>query len=147
MSTQLEEDYARRQAAAAPHWEKFHEFSTRLGDTSRAFAFAGIALIWVFKAQAPSGEPILPLPLVIAAFLFIIALASDLLRLFIAAFSAQYHAIYAFMDGKVEGVDRVMCKVLNNISLESVASLLEMTCVLLGFCFTLYHLAGVIRIG
>lgn len=147
---EFENDYARRQSAAAPHWERFHEFSKKLGDTSRAFAFAGIALIWVFKKQAASGEPLLPFPLVVAALSFIVGLASDLLRLFFAAFSSQYHAIYAFVDGRVEeleGVDRIMCKFFSRISLDSVATLLEMACVLIGFCFTLYHLVGVINIG
>lgn len=147
LTAQLEEVMGRRYAAAAPYWQKFEDFSKNLGDTSRAFAFAGIALIWVFKTSSASGEPILPLNLVIAGFLFCIGLASDLLRLFLAAFIAKNDAIYALMDGKVLGADRILCNIFDRVALDKVAILLEMSCVLLGFGFTLYHLTGVIVVG
>jgi len=144
LTAQLEEVMGRRYAASAPYWQKFEDFSKKLGDTSRAFAFAGIALIWVFKTSSASGEPRLPLYLVIAGFFFCIGLASDLLRLFLAAFIAKYDAIYALMDGNIVGADRIMYNLFNRVALEWMVILLEMSCVLLGFGFTLYHLTDVI---
>lgn len=58
---------------------KYEEFSGKLSDVNRNLAFAGIAVVWVFK-QNGSGGPVIPLDLLLPLQLFVYALTFDLLH-------------------------------------------------------------------
>lgn len=55
----------------------YYEFTAKASDVSRKLAFAGIALIWVFKEDHLNK---VPSPLLFPALLFVVALALDLLQ-------------------------------------------------------------------
>ncbi len=57
----------------------YQEFSGKLSDNARKLAFAGIAIIWIFK-QEKEGTFILPGQLKLAMTMFVISLSLDLLQ-------------------------------------------------------------------
>ena len=57
--------------------EAYYELSGKASEVSRNLAFAGIALIWIFKEDQVNK---VPGPLIFPALLFVIALALDLLH-------------------------------------------------------------------
>jgi hypothetical protein len=59
-------------------WDEFYFWSGKASDISRQLAFAGIALIWIFKTGPTSLE--LPPQLVLAAAALILCLFFDLLQ-------------------------------------------------------------------
>jgi hypothetical protein len=59
--------------------EVYQEFSGKLSDNVRKLAFAGIAIVWIFK-QEKEGTFILPYLLKLAMLMFVIALSFDLLQ-------------------------------------------------------------------
>ncbi len=60
--------------------EAFKANVTRSNDRVKEFAFAGIALLWVFRAIGRDGRPVLALDLQLAGALFCGGLALDLLQ-------------------------------------------------------------------
>ena len=63
--------------------EDFYTFSEKASDVSRTAAFAGIALIWVFKIDSKP-VPKLPTEMLIPTGLFALGLALDLLHYIMA---------------------------------------------------------------
>ncbi len=59
--------------------EEYKWFSGRLSDNTRKLAFAGIAIVWIFK-QEKNGAFILPDLLKLAILMFVITLLFDLLQ-------------------------------------------------------------------
>ena len=59
--------------------EVYYEFSGKLSDNTRRLAFAGIAIVWIFK-QEKEGTFILPDMLKLAVLMFVITLSFDLLQ-------------------------------------------------------------------
>ena len=57
----------------------YQEFSGKLSDNARKLAFAGIAIVWIFK-QEKEGTFILPGQLKLAMSMFVITLSFDLLQ-------------------------------------------------------------------
>ncbi|MHA1975098.1 MAG: hypothetical protein ACTSW1_19085 [Candidatus Hodarchaeales archaeon] len=57
----------------------YQEFSGKLSDNARKLAFAGIAIIWIFK-QEKEGDLVLPDLLKLAMLMFVITLSFDLLQ-------------------------------------------------------------------
>ena len=57
----------------------YEEFSGKLSDNARKLAFAGIAIVWIFK-QEKDGAFILPAQLKLAISMFVISLSLDLLQ-------------------------------------------------------------------
>ena len=57
----------------------FHEFSGKLSDNTRKLAFAGIAIVWIFK-QGEDGVYVIPGILKTAMLLFVLTLSFDLLQ-------------------------------------------------------------------
>ena len=57
----------------------YQEFSSKLSDNTRKLAFAGIAIVWIFK-QGKNGTFILPDLLKLAILMFVITLSFDLLQ-------------------------------------------------------------------
>ena len=57
----------------------YQEFSGKLSDNTRKLAFAGIAIVWIFK-QGKNGTFILPDLLKLAILMFVITLSFDLLQ-------------------------------------------------------------------
>ena len=57
----------------------YQYFSGKLGDNSRKLAFAGIAVVWIFK-QGESGAYVIPPILKTAMLLFVSTLSFDLLQ-------------------------------------------------------------------
>jgi hypothetical protein len=59
--------------------ETYYEFSGILSNNTRKLAFAGIAIVWIFK-QEKDGSYVIPDVLQIAMFMFVISLSLDLLQ-------------------------------------------------------------------
>jgi len=59
--------------------DDYYEFSTKLSDLNRQFAFAGIALIWTFRKTGDGGEGIVQ-DLYFPAVMISIAIAIDLFQ-------------------------------------------------------------------
>jgi hypothetical protein len=59
--------------------KEYQEFSGKLSDNTRKLAFAGIAVVWIFK-QGKNGTFILPDLLKLAMLMFVITLSFDLLQ-------------------------------------------------------------------
>ncbi|MBN1786982.1 MAG: hypothetical protein JW806_01155 [Sedimentisphaerales bacterium] len=57
----------------------YYEFSGKLSDNARKLAFAGIAIVWIFK-QEKNGIFTLPNLLKLAMLMFVITLSFDLLQ-------------------------------------------------------------------
>ena len=62
----------------------FYALSGKASDISRQLAFAGIAVVWIFKQQGNSVVSV-PEGLLVPALLFVIALALDLLQYVVAS--------------------------------------------------------------
>jgi hypothetical protein len=58
----------------------FYEFSGKASDITRQLAFAAIEVIWLFKADAPTGRITIPPDLIWPDILIVAALAADLLQ-------------------------------------------------------------------
>ena len=58
----------------------FYEFSGKASDITRQLAFAAIAVIWLFKTDAPTGEITIPPALILPGILIVASLAADLLQ-------------------------------------------------------------------
>lgn len=71
-----------------------YEFSKSTSDLVRQFAFAGIAIIWIFKYQKPV-DHLIPVELFKPLLFLIITLAFDLLQYFVPSiiwtFFYKYH--------------------------------------------------------
>lgn len=63
----------------------YYQLSATASDVARQLAFAGIALIWIFKTGEINKDLTIPGPLIYAAFYFALALAADLSHYIIAA--------------------------------------------------------------
>ena len=59
--------------------ETFYEFSGKLSDNARNLAFAGIAIVWIFK-QGENGSYSIPDALKTAMLMFVVSLSLDLLQ-------------------------------------------------------------------
>lgn len=59
--------------------KSYYERSGKASDVARQLSFAGIALIWIFKAER-GGPDSVPTELYLPAVLFVVALALDLLQ-------------------------------------------------------------------
>jgi hypothetical protein len=59
--------------------ETFYEFSGKLSDNARKLAFAGIAIVWIFK-QGENGLYSIPGALRTAMLMFVVSLSLDLLQ-------------------------------------------------------------------
>ena len=59
--------------------ETFYEFSGKLSDNARKLAFAGIAIVWIFK-QEKNGSYAVPEALKTAMLMFVVSLSLDLLQ-------------------------------------------------------------------
>ena len=59
--------------------ETFYEFSGKLSDNARKLAFAGIAIVWIFK-QGENSLYTIPDPLKAVMLMFVISLSLDLLH-------------------------------------------------------------------
>jgi len=59
--------------------QDFYSFTGKLSDINRQIAFAGIAIIWIFK-RTDGTEPIICSELVFPAILLALALAADILQ-------------------------------------------------------------------
>ncbi len=59
--------------------EAYYEYSRKASEVSRSLAFAGIALIWIFKEDV-AGSPRVPAGLVLPSILLASSLAFDLLQ-------------------------------------------------------------------
>jgi hypothetical protein len=59
--------------------ETFYEFSGKLSDNTRNLAFAGIAIVWIFKQEKNSLFTI-PNVLAISMLMFVLSLSFDLLQ-------------------------------------------------------------------
>lgn len=57
----------------------YYEFSGKASDVARQLAFAGIALIWIFRVERPQA-PRLPEQLLLPSALLVLALGADLLH-------------------------------------------------------------------
>jgi hypothetical protein len=75
--------------------ENYYTLSGKASDVARQLAFAGLALIWVFKTSQGAGLSLVPPPLFPPALMFAVTLALDLLQ-YVAA--AMVWGIYHFVQ-------------------------------------------------
>ena len=61
-------------------YERSTEASSKASEINRKLAFAGIAIIWVFKIDAGAGRQIVPPELFLPGILLVVSLALDLLH-------------------------------------------------------------------
>ena len=78
--------------------EAFYEFSGKASDVARQLAFAAIAVIWLFKKDAPKGQLTIPHELIFPGFLVLLALAADFLQYVAAA--VTWHLYYLYLERK-----------------------------------------------
>lgn len=74
--------------------DDYVRYSTNVSNLSRNLSFAGIGIIWIFKATEHSGTISIPDALLLPLFLFIIALGLDLLQYFLQ--TAIWYVYYLF---------------------------------------------------
>jgi hypothetical protein len=60
--------------------ETYYEFTGKVSDISRQLAFAGIAVIWIFKKDAPGTGLTVPGELLLPDIFIVLALSFDLLQ-------------------------------------------------------------------
>jgi hypothetical protein len=65
--------------------DDFYTYSGKASDLSRQLAFAGIALIWLFKKESVGGSPAIPRELILPGFFIVGSLGLDLLHYCVAA--------------------------------------------------------------
>jgi hypothetical protein len=69
----------------------YYETSGKASEITRQLSFAGIAVIWIFK-NGPDGDPKIPNDLILAAAIFVLALALDYMQYVVkAAIWGIYH--------------------------------------------------------
>jgi len=68
----------------ADYRDTYYEFTGKVSDISRQLAFAGIAIIWIFKKETPGTGLTVPRELLIPGVLIVVALIFDLLQYCIA---------------------------------------------------------------
>jgi hypothetical protein len=87
------------------YWKAFNEFSGKASDITRQLAFAAIAVIWLFKTDAPTGNITIPPDLIWPGILIVAALAADLLHYVAASLIWGGYALY--LESKhIPGVER-----------------------------------------
>jgi hypothetical protein len=87
------------------YWKDFNEFSGKASDVTRQLAFAAIAVIWLFKTDAPTGHITIPPDLICPGILIVAALAADLLQYVAASLIWGSYAFY--LERKdIAGVER-----------------------------------------
>ena len=59
--------------------DDFYTYSGKASDISRQLAFAGIAIIWIFKKKVPATGLTVPSELILPGILIVLALGVDLL--------------------------------------------------------------------
>lgn len=62
----------------------YYESSGKAGELTRQLAFAGIAVVWIFK-NGPDGAPTIPNDLILAVAAFVLALALDFMHYVVKA--------------------------------------------------------------
>jgi len=60
--------------------DDFYTYSGKASDISRQLAFAGIAIIWIFKKEVPATGLTVPRELILPGILIVLALGVDLLQ-------------------------------------------------------------------
>lgn len=81
--------------------EKYEKLSARVGDNTRALAFAGIAVIWVFRQDRPA--PTIPPKLLMSLLCFVGALAADYLQYIVGTLVWRWH--YDRLEEKFPDID------------------------------------------
>ena len=90
---------ARYAVKLAGYRQTFYEFSGKASDVSRQLAFAAIAVIWLFKSDAPGGGHLtIPRALILPGALIVTALAADLLQYIMA--SLIWRIYYRYLEKK-----------------------------------------------
>jgi len=96
--------------------ETFYEFSGKLSDNARKLAFAGIAIVWIFK-QGEDGLYIIPDVLKTAMLMFVVSLSLDLLHYIWQTFI--WGRFYTYKENKLkhdEKVDFLAPRIFKNIA-------------------------------
>jgi hypothetical protein len=87
------------------YWQDFYEFSGKASDITRQLAFAAIAVIWLFKTDAPTGNITIPPDLIWPGILIVAALAADLLQYVAGSLIWGLYARYLERE-HIAGVER-----------------------------------------
>jgi hypothetical protein len=80
-----ETDVADKPKDVEHYRQTFYEFSGKASDATRQLAFAAIAVIWLFKKDAPQGQLSIPYDLFVPGILVVAALTADLLQYTVGA--------------------------------------------------------------
>jgi len=90
-----ETDVADKPKDVEHYRQTFYEFSGKASDATRQLAFAAIAVIWLFKKDAPLS---IPHDLILPGILVIAALAADLLQYTVGA--GIWYTYYRYLELK-----------------------------------------------
>jgi hypothetical protein len=83
--------------------EAYHDHTKALSEVNRKIAFAGIALIWIFKGESGAVQTI-PKPLLLPDFLLVVSLACDFGQ-YVSA-SLSWGTFHRVMERKLKSKDR-----------------------------------------
>lgn len=79
----------------------YHEFSGKASDVTRQLAFAGVAVIWIFKIGG-AYKPQIPTPLLMPLALLVSTLAFDLLQYVVSAII--WGIFYRYNESKLKNL-------------------------------------------
>ena len=96
--------------------ETFYEFSRMLSDNARKLAFAGIAIVWIFK-QGENGSYTIPEALKTVMLMFVVSLSFDLLQYIWQ--TAVWGSFYTYKEKKLnhdENADFLAPTIFNKVA-------------------------------
>jgi hypothetical protein len=76
--------------------QTFYDLSGKVSELTRQLAFAGIAIVWIFKKDAAADKLTIPGALMLPLLLLVLSLASDILQYF--AGTAIWWLFYRLME-------------------------------------------------
>lgn len=121
--------------------EDYYTFTGKLSDINRQIAFAGIAIIWIFK-KTTSIEMLIDPQLVLPAVLIIAALAVDILQYIYQSITWAIFYTYYKRKGKLED------EVINSPESLNYASwglfILKVLLVIIAYCIIFKYLIGIL---
>jgi len=121
--------------------------SSKASDVARQLAFAGIAIIWIFKIGEVNKSFEIPLPLVWAALFLCVTLGADLLQYAIASATWGLFFIFKEKEYNKQGIDPYSVDLSHSRNLRRpiyVLFWLKLVTVIIGYIFIGYYIANIL---
>jgi hypothetical protein len=123
--------------------ETFYTFSGKLSDIGRQLAFAGIALIWLFKKDTIAGTTI-PKELFLPGAIIILGLAIDLIQYVVASIIWRFYYRYLERQHVSEEAEQDHSAWLE-IPIWTLFCM-KTICIMVAYCFLLKYFIGAITL-